>query len=69
MLYLLDVNCAFILMLSANQIANVLGYNSAQYFIRIFREKYGYTPKVYQKIHLATAIDETHESTIKGHDD
>ena len=35
--------------LTVKEIANTLGYNSVQYFIRIFREKYGYTPKLYQK--------------------
>lgn len=27
--------------------ANFLGYHNVSYFIRIFRKKYGYTPKKY----------------------
>lgn len=35
--------------LSVNEIANRLGYSSTNHFIRIFKEKYGETPKQYQK--------------------
>ncbi|NQX59356.1 AraC family transcriptional regulator [Paenibacillus qinlingensis] len=35
--------------LSVNEIAGKLGYSSANHFIRIFKEKYGETPKQYQK--------------------
>lgn len=34
--------------LSVNDIANKLGYSSTNHFIRIFKEKYGETPKKYQ---------------------
>lgn len=34
---------------SVKDIASKLGYGSPQYFIRVFKEKYGYTPKEYQK--------------------
>ncbi|MEK3722729.1 AraC family transcriptional regulator [Paenibacillus sp. FSL H8-0034] len=35
--------------LSVNEIAGKLGYSSTNHFIRIFKEKYGETPKQYQK--------------------
>ncbi|HML47519.1 MAG TPA: AraC family transcriptional regulator, partial [Clostridia bacterium] len=35
--------------LTVKEISVRLGYNSAQYFTRIFKEKYGYTPKQYQR--------------------
>lgn len=35
--------------MTVKEISNALGYHSVQYFIRIFKEKYGYTPKMYQK--------------------
>jgi two-component system response regulator YesN len=34
---------------SVNEIALMLGYQSTNHFIRIFKEKYGHTPKQYQK--------------------
>lgn len=34
---------------TVKEISNSLGYSSVQYFIRIFKERYGYTPKLYQK--------------------
>lgn len=36
--------------MSVQEISNKLGYNATHYFIRIFKEKYGCTPKQYQKI-------------------
>jgi AraC-like DNA-binding protein len=33
-------------------IAARLGYQSVHHFIKIFREKYGNTPKEYQKINV-----------------
>ncbi|MGG1550143.1 AraC family transcriptional regulator [Paenibacillus ferrarius] len=35
---------------SVNEIAAMLGYQSTNHFIRIFKEKYGQTPKQYQKL-------------------
>lgn len=35
---------------SVNEIALLLGYQSTNHFIRIFKEKYGLTPKQYQKM-------------------
>ena len=35
--------------MTVKEISNTLGYHSVQYFIRIFKEEYGYTPKLYQK--------------------
>ncbi|MGG1516604.1 helix-turn-helix domain-containing protein [Paenibacillus oryzisoli] len=37
--------------LPVQDISSQLGYNSTHYFIRIFKEKYGHTPKQYQKLH------------------
>ncbi|ANE45215.1 hypothetical protein SY83_01445 [Paenibacillus swuensis] len=37
--------------LSVQEIANKLGYNSTNHFIRIFKEKFGDTPKKYQLLH------------------
>ena len=36
--------------LSINEIAAELDYNTVHYFIRIFKEKYGQTPKVYREL-------------------
>lgn len=36
---------------TVQEIANKLGYNAIHYFIRIFKEKYGCTPKKYQMMH------------------
>jgi AraC-like DNA-binding protein len=34
------------------QLANEMGYDNISYFIRIFKRKYGYTPKEYfNRIH------------------
>lgn len=35
--------------MTVKEISEKLGYNSVHHFIRIFKDKYGYTPKVYQK--------------------
>lgn len=34
---------------TVKEISNKLGYSSVQYFIQIFKGKYGYTPKLYQR--------------------
>lgn len=44
--------------LTVKEISNKLGYNSVQYFIRIFKEKYGLTPKEYQRnIQIYSNVD------------
>jgi two-component system response regulator YesN len=37
--------------LNIQEISTKLGYNSTHYFIKRFRERYGVTPKQYQKLH------------------
>ena len=37
---------------SVKDIAQKLGYNSPQYFIKIFKEVYGVTPYQYKKEHF-----------------
>ncbi len=38
--------------LSVNEITAKLGYNTPHYFIKIFKKKYGVTPKKYQSMHM-----------------
>ncbi|WP_105618289.1 helix-turn-helix transcriptional regulator [Vallitalea okinawensis] len=40
------------------EISNMLGYNSTQYFIQLFKEKYDMTPKKYQQLKLLNTQDD-----------
>jgi two-component system, response regulator YesN len=44
--------------LPVQDISSQLGYNSTHYFIRIFKEKFGHTPKQYQKLHEGRQVKE-----------
>jgi AraC-like DNA-binding protein len=39
-------------MMAVSEIARDLGYDSASYFSRVFRKRYGVTPAVYRKQHM-----------------
>ncbi|WP_010276197.1 helix-turn-helix domain-containing protein [Paenibacillus senegalensis] len=41
--------------LSVQEISSQLGYNSTHHFIRLFKERYGLTPKQYQKLNASSA--------------
>lgn len=65
----LKLQCAVRLLqegkLPVKDVAARLGYHSVHHFIKIFREKYGYTPKEYQKISTWMSFNQENDRELK----
>lgn len=57
--YRLEVSCQMLLTTELNitEIGIACGFNHLSYFSKMFREKYGYTPREYREKHRRTDTD------------